>query len=1136
MPFIAPKLFRCCGLLLIGFCLRNTLSAQSFFGSIVGTVTDSSGASVPAASVTLTNAGTEETKATQTDQVGNYQFLSLVPGVYKVEIEKPGFQRAAREAIRVTVQAAVRADVTLEVGAIGQSVEVSASAIALQTETATLSQVVGGRNVTDMPLNGRNVYNLVALVPGVVMEGGSPQIGGGTANQNATYLDGVPMNTGYFNQTAAPPTQDAVEEFRVQTNAASAEFGRFAGGVISLTTKSGTNQFHGAAYEFLRNRVLNANTFFSNRAGLKRPAFTQNQFGANLGGPIRKNRIFFFISYEGLRQRQGSTNIVTTPTQKMRIGDFTELPAGVVLADPLTSANGTNRTPFPGNLLPATRLDPTAIALTKAYFGLPNLPGITNNYVANVSSGSDNNTYSARIDHNLSNNQRLFSRFSYTAPTPVLGALFNNRIYYGGAGGTRQNPTISAVIGDTYTFSPSMIGDLRIAMLRNHNTRYPDQLGIDLITLGWPASLNAQLPIHTLPQMCITNYDPGGLCQGNPQSVIFVTNNVYDLAPSLTTILGRHTMKFGMELRRGELHYLQSNNNSGNFSFTSGMTSVNALTPGNTGYSFASFLLGYGATGVNTNALTLNAATTGLEFYQAYYAQDQFVVNRKLTLTYGLRWEGMGPFYERHDRITVLQPNAPNPLVGNPGQIVLVNSPAYPDRGIASHPWALFSPRLGVAYRLSERWVIRAGAAINFLPTDGNIQSSPFGSPINTINTPWAPSLDGGLTPFATLSNPFPNGVALPPQRSSNYQQALLGLGVGSPEPTNPHAYTEQYNFSVQRELPKGTVLEAAYAGLHGVHLYRYPGLELNQLPDQYLSLGAQLLQQTPNPYFGKVVAGPLAAPTVSYGQLLRPFPHYTGFRYTNAADGNSVYQALQMKLEKRFNTGGELLVSYTHAKLITDLEQQAAFTNGVGAYQVQDNYNLRAERSLAAYDIPNNLIISYVYDLPIGKGSALFGNVSGVIAKLISGWGINGITTFQSGPPLSFVTATNNTNSFGGTSRPNVSANCGKYVEGSAQSRIAKWFNTACFAAPAAFQFGSESRTDPNLRAAGINNFDFAAFKSTDLTDRFRLEFRAEVFNLFNRVQFSAPNTTVGSTAFGIVAAQQNNPRLVQFALRLRY
>ena len=1112
------------------------LCAQSFFGTVVGTVADVTGASVPDAVVTLMNTGTGESKSTLTDAAGNYQFLNLVPGLYRVDAKKSGFAQVLKDGLRVETQASLRVDIEMKVGGVSESIEVSAQGVALQTESATLSQAVGGRNVTEMPLNGRNVYTLVALVPGVVMEGGAPQIGGGTANQNATYLDGVPMNTAYFNQTAAAPTQDSVEEFRVQTNTASAEFGRFAGGVISLTSKSGTNDLHGTLYEFLRNRVLNANTFFSNRSGLQRPPFTQNQYGGTLGGPVRRNRTFFFGSFEGFAQRQGSTSVVTTPTSKMRAGDFSELPGANVIADPQSSTTGSNRTPFPGNVIPSQRLDPTAVALAKFYFGSPNQPGIANNFIANTSGGSNNRSYSARADHNVSDKQRLFARFGYTAPTPHLAAIFDNGIYFGGAGGTRTNPTITAVFGDTYTVSPTVVADLRLSFLRNHNTRYPDQLGIDLTTIGWSPTLNAQIPVHTLPQPCITNYDPGGVCQGNPQSVILVTNNVYDLAPSLSKTRGRHTMKFGIELRRAQLNYLQANNNAGNFSFTAGMTAVNALSPGATGYSFASFMLGFGATQVNTNAITLNAATTGQETYQAYYFADTFVVNRKLTLNYGLRWEHLGPFYEAHDRATVLQPGAQNPLVSNTGIVSLVNTGTYPDRGIQPHPWKIFSPRLGIAYRATDKWVIRTGAGINFLPTDGNIGSSPFGSPVNTINTPWVPSQDGGLTPFATLSNPFPTGVVAPPQRSPNYQQALLGLAITSPEPTNPYAYTLQYNFGVQRELPGGAVLDVAYAGLKGVHLYRYPGLELDQLPGQYLPLGTQLLQQVDNPYYGRVATGTLASSKVAYGQLLRPFPQYTGFRYTNAADGNSNYNALQVKLQKRFKSGGTLLTSFTHSKLITDMEQQAAFTNGVGAYIAQDYYNLRAERSLAAFDIPNNLVVSYVYDLPFGKGHSLLGKASGISGKLISGWGMNGISSFQTGAPLSFTMATNNTNSFGGTPRPNVTAGCAKTTAGSAQSRVGSWFNTGCFSAPPSFAFGSESRTDPALRAAGINNWDFAFFKNTTIGEKYNLQFRAEVFNLTNRVQFSAPNTTAGSTTFGVVTGQSNNPRLVQLALRLRF
>lgn len=1122
--------------LLLFLVVGGVLKAQNIFGSIVGTATDSSGATVPGARVTLTNTGTGETKSAETNTAGDYQFLNLVPGAYRVDLEKTGFKRFTKEGIQVVVQAAVRVDVAFEVGEIGQTVEVSAQALALQTESATVSEAVVGRNVTDMPLNGRNVYNLVALVPGVVMEGGTtPQIGGGVSNLNVTYVDGVAMNTAYFNQTAAAPTQDTVAEFRVQTNTATADFGRYSGGVISLTSKSGTNEFHGTAYEFLRNRILNANTFFSNEAGLKTPPFTQNQFGGTLGGPIKKNKTFFFASYEGYYQRSATTFVLNAPTPQMSAGDFSQFLSSNVIYDPLTSTTGTNRTAFPGNVIPTSRLDATAIAMSKIQWNTPNAPGLVNNFINNAASGSTNNTLSGRIDHNFSDKQRLFGRIGYAAPTPVLTSPYDNTEY---TLATRKTPFWTGVVGDTYTISPTTLFDIRLSLLRNHNTRYPTQLGTDLTTVGWPAIYNTEDIVRTLPQICVTNYDfltsggvgQGGYCQGNPQSVIIVTNNVYSIAPSLTKTAGRHTIKFGVEFRKAQLNYLQANNNSGNFSFTSAFTAQNALSPGNTGNAFASFMLGYGSSGT----LGLNAATTGEELYQGYYVTDTFVVNRKLTLTYGLRWEGLGPFYESKDRLTVLQPDAQNPLVSNLGQVALVNSSNWGPRGSQNHPYDLFSPRLGLAYRLSDKWVIRAGGGINFLPTDGAIGSSPYGSPINSTSTAWVPSQNGGLTPYATLNNPFPTGINIPPQRGANYQSVLLGNSVSSTEPTNPHAYTEQYNFSVQRELPGGALLDVAYAALKGVHLYE--NVNLDQLPDSDLALGTQLLQQVPNPYYGKVATGTLASATVAYGQLLRPFPQYTGFTNTAAAVGNSHYNALQSKLEKSFHNGGTLLASFTKSKLISDVEQLAAFTTGVGSYIVQDFNNLRAQRSLAAYDFPYTFVVSYVYDLPVGKGRAFLNNLPKPANTLLSGWGVNGITTFQSGSPLSFNVSINNSNSYGGTPRPNVTAGCNEPISGSAQSRLNEWFNTSCFTAPPAFAFGSEPRTDPKLQTPGINNFDFAAFKNTAINERVALQFRAEVFNLFNRVQFGPPNTTLGSSTFGEVTSQTNNARLVQLALRLNF
>ncbi|MDQ1472644.1 MAG: hypothetical protein QOJ99_4124, partial [Bryobacterales bacterium] len=418
------------------------LPAQTFYGSIVGTVSDASGSTIPDSAVTLTNSGTAERRTAQSNADGNYEFVNLVPGRYRVDIEKTGFKHLTRADIEVQVQATVRVDGVMQVGDVGQTVEVTAQTPLLQTETSSLGTVVDERKVQEMPLNGRNVINLVTLVPGVVAQGqaltnptgqnifsfGNYQIGGGIAGQNATFLDGAPLNVAQGSLIALIPTQDAMQEFKVQTNSLGPEFGRFAGGVINLTSKSGSNGFHGGAYEFLRNKILNANTFFNNSSGKPRPAFTQNQYGTNIGGPIKRDRTFFFFAWEGFRQRQGSPYLLAVPTVQQRAGDFsnTRTASGALIPvyDPATntctsSANcgtGTIRTQFPGNIIPANRLDP-ASKIMSTYWGQPNSPGLQysnlNNYSNNASIGGGNDEYNTRIDHSLSDKQRLFGRYSY---------------------------------------------------------------------------------------------------------------------------------------------------------------------------------------------------------------------------------------------------------------------------------------------------------------------------------------------------------------------------------------------------------------------------------------------------------------------------------------------------------------------------------------------------------------------------------------------------------------------------------------------------------------------------------------------------------------------------------------------------
>src|SRR5256886_1785983 len=564
-------------------------AAQTFYGSIVGTVTDASGAATPGAAVTLVNSGTSERRAAETDTQGNYQFVNLVPGRYRVEILKTGFKRLTRDEIQVEVQAAVRIDATLEVGDVGQVVEVQAETPLLQTETSSLGQVVQSRAVQQMPLNGRNVLNLVALVPGVIPQGqsmgnptntnisawGNYQIGGGIGNQSAAFLDGGPMNTSYNNAVQLVPTQDAIQEFRVQTNNLSAEFGRFAGGVVNLTTKSGSNQFHGGAYEFLRNKVLNANTFFNNRSGVATPAFTQNQYGANLGGPVRKDKTFFFFSYEGYRLREGRAILRSVPTEAIRNGDFSNVRTATGALIPIYDPATVPRTPFPNNVIPQARFDKTA-GILRSLWALPNRPGQQftniNNFAINASTGGNNDQINARVDHTLSDKQRLFARYTRWSDLNLPSDPYKSNT------GTDVNfLTQQFVAADTYAISPTMVFDVRAAMLRFAYKSLPQSTGSDFTTFGWPAYLNSQVQYRQIPYVCVQNFSD--FCQ----EVTGVTANTnYSLSPSLTKIAGRHTLKFGSEIRRMMFNFGKSNQASGVFNFDNGFTSQNPVSPGST--------------------------------------------------------------------------------------------------------------------------------------------------------------------------------------------------------------------------------------------------------------------------------------------------------------------------------------------------------------------------------------------------------------------------------------------------------------------------------------------------------------------------------------------------------------------------
>jgi hypothetical protein len=1204
--------------------------SQSTFGTVDGTVSDPSGASVADAQVTLTNTGTQEKHTQATSGEGLYQFVNVEPGEYRLDIDKSGFKHFARTNVVVQVQQDTHINAALPVGQNTETVEVTAETPLLQAETSSLGQVVEQRKANELPLNGRNIFNLLIVSPSVVAQGGSGgtpvgqnpfswgnyQVGGSFGNQGAEYLDGQPLNIGYINLPILIPTQDSIGEFKVQYNNVGAEWGKFSGGVSNFSTKSGTNSFHGEAYEFFRNKVLNSNDFFFKEkelaAGLSNtpPPYVQNNYGFNVGGPIWKNKTFFFVSWEQFRQRLGNVVNTTVPLQAFRTGDFSALLSGsspVQLYDPYTVNPATGqRAAYLNNQIPIGEFSTAATALWDKYYTPVAVGGSTfntGNFTSAGSSGGNTNQFVTRVDQNLTDKTRLFGRFSYYGlldlPNNPLGTgLCQDRC-------AENYHTKALAIDLNHTFSSNLIGDLNISGSRFIYLRSPLLSGYDLTQLGWPASYNAEVPsiIRTPPTPAFPFPGDTGRSQGN--SGIGDHNTQYNISPSLTWIKGKHSIQMGAQYELGLDNYYQTNIASGAFGFSGAWTAniggLNCTTANNctNGFAFADFLLGLSQSGpasfVNQTegAAQVPALTAGRQTYRALFVNDSFKATPKLTLNLGLRYELAGTWSERFDRLSYWNPTATNLAVTGCGGTV--GSPCTGDAnlvgtGINSNSTNLplskkeFSPRLGFAYSLDEKTVIRGGYGIFWIPNYVSFGLNPDNDVINLATSPFVATTTQGLTPFSTLDQsgcvfnpgtggtagtltgctpgPFVTGILPPPGRVGG-NTALSAFVAANGNPTlapyrDPKfGYVEQWNLDIQRQLPGGFFADVAYAGSHGVHLEQY-STNINQIPDSFVAQAEQqslagqpvsIAQPVANPLQG---ANPnLATATILAGQLNRPYPQYNGLSLAGFGCCSSSYNSLQATVTRRFQGGGTLLVAYTNAKLMSNTDTLTSWlegsneTGGVGS--VQDFNNLKGERSLSSQDVSQRLIISYVLDLPFGHGKRFLNGSSGAMDKVVGGWGIDGITTFQRGFPLKITwaggaTALEQANLGVANIRPDVVGGCDKSASG---GHIAQWFNTTCFAAPPAWGYGTESRVDATLRAPGINNFDFAVFKRVVFTERFGLEFRTEFFNLFNHPQFAPPGTAFNGTAtgpnnngFGEITQDNgdSNPRLIQFALKLKF
>jgi hypothetical protein len=1233
------------------FSACSFVQGQSTYGSITGSVSDPSGAAITDARVTLTNLGTAEKRTQPTGTDGLYSFVNLIPGNYRIEAEKPGFKRVTQEPVVVQVQQNSKIDLALPIGQATETVEVTSETPLLQSETSSLGQVVEQRKANELPLNGRNIYSLAAIAPSVIPQGnttGSPvgknpfdfanyQIGGSFANQSAEYLDGQPLNIGYINLPLLTPTQDSISEFKVQYNNLGPEWGKFSGGVINLSTKSGSNQWHGSAYEYLRNKVFNSNEYFLKgsqiKAGKKNepPPFTQNQYGATIGGPAVKDKTFFFFSWEAYRLRSGTVFTTTVPTIAERGGDFSA--AGVpTIYDPLTvnpnpATTNNQRTAFTGNSIPAGRINPTSLFLLQ-FIPPPTDPtALTNNFIKAASTGGNVDEYVARVDQNINATNRVFGRFSYwkllsLAQDPFGTGLCKDRC----AENTRSK---SLAVGYTHTFSPTTIADFNISISRFHYLRLPINAGFDMTQEGWPAAYNGFVPDteRTPLTPCFGVSDTNITCSQG-QSSIDDHNTQWNLSPQVTMIRGRHTFVWGGQLEEGYDNYLQTNTGGGLISFNGSWTqSLAQNAAGATGgLDFADFLLGYGlgagaAFGNQTNgSLVISGPVSGKQTYRAFYFGDNWHATSKLTVNLGLRYELQGPWSERFDRMTYFDPKVNNSSVTGcggtagsacPGDLFLVKTGRNDGRNNLPLSKTEFSPRLGFAYGMNQKTVIRGGYGIFFIPNYVSFGTNPYIDPVSSATSPFFASNDKGLTPAATLNQntctlsapgaanfvclgqgPFNTATgganSLVPVAGRNPQPNVSLYGLAQ-QPLNAtdfsgqkYGYVEQWNFGIQRELPWGFFADVAYAGSHGVHLEQF-NTNVNQIPDKFISQAASQYDEgclTTNPPscdpnhavgiaqgvttypFSVNLAGNLQPGKLTQGQLNRPFPQYAGLQYNGFGCCGSTYNSLQATVTKRFQGGGTMLVAYTNAKLLSNTDTLTSWLEGGvsgGVGNVQDWNNLKGERSISSQDVSQRLVISYVLDLPFGRGKKYLSGMTGVKDKVVSGWGVDGVTTFQRGFPVKISYGKGNSLSGAGLGigslRPDVVPGCKKSVSGGAASKLGGWFNTSCFQDPGlntpglvtvagianGWAFGNEARVDPTLRQQGINNFDFAVFKKTSIAERANIEFRTEFFNLFNHPQFGPPNGTccrANNPNFGVVTSTIGNAqaRLIQFALKFEF
>ncbi|MCL4402349.1 MAG: TonB-dependent receptor [Acidobacteria bacterium] len=1115
------------------------LRAQENRATLLGVVADQSGANIPNAAVTVTNLDTGVASRGQSNSEGNYNVPYLNPGRYSLRIEHSGFKTFERSPIELRTNDRTRVDVTMAVGEIADRVTVTAEAPLLEVSTSNRGQVLDNAKIQDLPLNGRNPWYFTSLSPGVRFSGGMTYmrpfgegtrfvINGGRYSTNEFQLDGISNNiTGPDYNAAYTPPVEATQEMKIMTSTYDAQYGHTGGGVISLTVKPGTNTYHGVGYEYLRRTSLEANQYANNAHGKPRANHFVDQYGFEFDGPVNlprlykgRDRTFFMFGLELYREAQPQPSQGMVPTAEERSGDFSRSlnAAGKMYSvyDPLTIRANPDfnparpvtlanlqylRTPFAGNRVPKNRMEPIATRVLQD-IPLPNQPGdpvthANNWFGAKVAEATDFNNEIARVDHTINDSWKMFARWAHNYRdggridyndwnTPAA-----RRIHAG-----RRNDT--AALDAVGTLSPSTVISMRGGFTRFVSlSKFTPQ---DITGLGFPKSFVSQLQMpNKYPIFTFENYLQAGISEWD-----IVPSDTYNAQVTMNRTMGSHSMKFGAEYRKMHYAVFRRSNASGTFSFSRSWTSSNPqVTDPAAGNAIASFLLGY-MSGASAN---LNAQTYDSWGYPVAFFQDDWQVNRRLTLNLGLRWDYEQPPVERYNRQNV----GFDRTVKSPYQV-----PGYDLRGgllfagVDGQPRAAFDPdrnnwqpRVGIAYRMfeSKALVFRAGAGRTFLPvgSDGGAQGFSRTTSAQT-STP-------DYRPFSVLSNPFPNGL-IQPAGASLGLKTQVGDSVTFADRGRRIPEMWQYSAGFQYEVVPGLLVDASYVGSRTDKLA--VSRPLNYLTVEQLAMGTQYLSASvPNPFYGvlPVTTSRGAQASIQRRNLMLQFPQYSGLSMTNISTGESWYNAFQLKVEKRMSRGLTLVLAYTNSKTM----EAVAYKNAQDAMP---------SRELSTYDAPQRLTIAGVYEFPVGPKKSFLNR--GLASHIVGGWELVWSSLMQSGTPIGL---------------PNYEI-VGDPKLTSGQD-LNHWFNTSStmwIVRPPDTLRVTPLRS-PNIRRHTAPQLDLTLIRNFHLGERHKMQFKLSAFNATNTPIFNNPNTTPTSPLFGVVPiTQMNLPRSVELGFRYSF